>query len=75
MKSFVMALFFMSVAIGNLFTSLVNFFIINPDGTSKLTGAEYFWFFTCIMLVTAVLFIFVSHSYQEKTYLHQEQSS
>ncbi len=75
MKSFVMALFFMSVAIGNLFTSLVNFFIINSDGTSKLTGAEYFWFFTCIMLVTAVLFIFVSHSYQEKTYLHQEQSS
>jgi POT family proton-dependent oligopeptide transporter len=75
MKSFVMALFFMSVAIGNLFTSAVNFFIINLDGSSKLTGAEYFWFFTCIMLVTAVLFIFVSRSYQEKMYLHQEQPS
>lgn len=75
MKSFVMALFFMSIAIGNLFTSAVNFFIINADGTSKLTGAEYFWFFTCIMLVTAILFIFVSRSYQEKTYLHKEQSA
>lgn len=74
MKSFVMALFFMSVALGNLFTSAVNFFILNEDGSSKLTGAEYFWFFTILMLVTAFLFIFVSRLYQEKTYLHEEQA-
>ncbi len=74
MKSFVMALFFMSVAIGNLFTSAVNFFIQNTDGNSKLTGAEYFWFFTGLMLVTAILFVFVSRLYQEKTYLHEEQA-
>lgn len=72
MKSFVMALFFLSVALGNLFTSAVNFFIVNEDGTSKLAGAEYFWFFTILMLFTAILFSIVSRNYQEKTYLHEE---
>jgi len=74
MKSFVMALFFMSVALGNLFTSAVNFFIINEDGSNLLTGSEYFWFFTGLMLLTAILFVFVSANYQEKTYLHDEQA-
>ncbi len=74
MKSFVMALFFLSVALGNLFTSAVNFFIVNEDGTSKLTGAEYFWFFTVLMLFTAILFSIVSRNYQEKTYLHEESN-
>ncbi len=73
MKSFVMALFFMSVALGNLFTSAVNFFMLNEDGSHKLAGADYFWFFTGLMLVTAVLFVFVSYRFQEKTYLHKEQ--
>lgn len=65
MKSFVMAFYFLSVAIGNLFTSAVNFFIQNEDGTSKLGGADYFWFFTGLMLITAVLFLFVSNRYRE----------
>jgi proton-dependent oligopeptide transporter, POT family len=65
MKSFVMAFYFLSVAIGNLFTSAVNFFIQNEDGTSKLAGANYFWFFTGLMLLTALLFSFVSKQYQE----------
>ncbi|MEI8209084.1 MAG: MFS transporter [Methylococcales bacterium] len=67
MKSFIMAFYYLSVAVGNLFTSAVNFFIHNPDGTSQLAGARYFWFFTGLMLITAVLFIFVSRRYQEDT--------
>lgn len=74
MKSFIMALFFMSVALGNLFTSAVNFFILNADGSSKLAGADYFWFFTGLMFITALLFVFISTHYQQKTYLHTEQS-
>jgi POT family proton-dependent oligopeptide transporter len=66
MKSFVMAFYFLSVAIGNLFTSAVNFFIQNENGTSKLAGANYFWFFTGLMLLTALLFSFVSKQYQEE---------
>ncbi|WP_262964673.1 POT family MFS transporter [Methylobacter psychrophilus] len=65
MKSFVMAFYFLSVALGNLFTSAVNFFIHNDDGTSKLAGANYFWFFSGLMLITAVLFLLVSKRYRE----------
>ena len=60
-----MAFYFLSVAIGNLFTSAVNFFIQNEDGTTKLAGASYYWFFTGLMLLTALLFMFVSKQYQE----------
>lgn len=67
MKSFVMAFYFLSVAIGNLFTSAVNFFIQNDDGTSKLAGADYFWFFTGLIFITAVLFLFAGKRYQEGT--------
>lgn len=72
MKSFIMAFYFLSVAIGNLFTSAVNFFIQNEDGSSKLAGADYFWFFSVLMLLTACLFIWVIRYYTEKTYLHDE---
>lgn len=66
MKSFVMAFFMVSVALGNLFTGAVNFFIQNPDGTSKLAGAGYFWFFAGLMLATAVLFAVVCRTYPER---------
>ena len=72
MKSFVMAFFMMSVAAGNLFTSAVNFFIRNEDGTSKLAGADYYQFFTLLMLVTALLFVLVARFYKGDTHLHEE---
>ncbi|WP_349431976.1 POT family MFS transporter [Methylomarinum sp. Ch1-1] len=74
MKSFIMAFYFLSIAIGNLFTSAVNFFIQNEDGSSKLAGADYFWFFSALMLLTACLFIWIIRYYTEKTYLHDEQA-
>src|SRR5690606_37135302 len=36
MKSFVMSLFLVTIALGNLFTALVNIFIQNDDGSVKL---------------------------------------
>ncbi|KPJ94136.1 MAG: peptide transporter [Gammaproteobacteria bacterium SG8_11] len=72
MKSFVMAFFMMSIAAGNLFTSAVNFFIQNEDGSSKLAGAEYYWFFTLLMFFTAVLFTLVVRFYKGQTYIHEE---
>ena len=72
MKSFIMAFFMMSIAAGNLFTSAVNFLIQNPDGSSKLVGAEYYWFFTLAMLATSLLFLLVVRFYREKTYIHEE---
>lgn len=72
MKSFIMSFYMLSVSVGNLFTALVNHFIQNPDGSSKLEGASYFWFFTGCMFVTAVVFILVAILYKEKTYIQDE---
>ena len=75
MKSFIMAFFMLSVSLGNLFTSAVNFFIQNPDGSSKLAGADYFLFFTVLMLATAMLFTLVVRYYRGETYIHDEQTA
>jgi POT family proton-dependent oligopeptide transporter len=72
MKSFIMAVFLLSISLGNAFTAAVNAFIQNEDGTSKLAGPSYFWFFTIVMLVTAVIFIFVAMRYKEKSYIQDE---
>lgn len=72
MKSFIMAFFMLSVAAGNLFTSAVNFLIRNPDGGSRLAGADYFWFFTAAMLVAALLFLVVVRHYRGRSYIQIE---
>lgn len=74
MKSFIMAVFLLSISLGNAFTALVNKFIQNPDGTSKLEGPTYFWFFVLVMLVTAFLFIPVARRYRVKSYIQDEGS-
>ena len=68
MKSFIMGLFMLSIAIGNTFTMVVNSLITNVDD-----GSSFFFFFAKIMLLTALLFIFVVKFYKPKTYLHQEK--
>lgn len=73
MKSFIMGLFLMSVALGNTFTAGVNAFIVNRDGTLMLEGATYFYFFAQLMLITAVLFLLIVKFYKPKTYLHEEK--
>lgn len=72
MKSLVMCTYLGAVALGNTFTAAVNSFIQNPDGTAKLTGASYFFFFVKVMLVTAVLFLFFARFYRGKTYIQDE---
>ncbi len=75
MKSVIMAAFFVSVSLGNLFTAAVNFVIANPDGTQRLEGASYFWFFTVVMLLTAVLFVPVALVYRGGTYIQGTEKS
>jgi POT family proton-dependent oligopeptide transporter len=72
MKSFIMGIFFLGVSLGNLFTSGVNFFIQNADGTVKLDGVQYYWFFTGLMAVTSVIFVIYSRFYRGKTYIQGE---
>jgi POT family proton-dependent oligopeptide transporter len=71
MKSFVMAFFMLSIAAGNLFTSLVNFFIQDEDGAGRLAGADYYLFFTALMAATAVLFSVLARFYRGDTYLQE----
>jgi POT family proton-dependent oligopeptide transporter len=72
LKSLVMALYLMSVSIGNLFTAAVNYFIQNPDGTTSLEGASYYLLFAGLMGVTAILFIPVAMRYREQTHIQRE---
>ncbi|MCH7685467.1 MAG: hypothetical protein IH899_02090, partial [Planctomycetes bacterium] len=72
-KSFIMALYLLSVSAGNAFTSAVNFFVQKPDGSSMLEGADYYWFFTAVMLGTALLFIGVAKMHRGKTYIQEAE--
>jgi POT family proton-dependent oligopeptide transporter len=73
MKSFVMSLYLLTVTLGNLFTALVNRVIQRPDGTSRLEGPNYYWFFCLLMLAATVLFVFVAQRYRGKTYLQGDE--
>jgi POT family proton-dependent oligopeptide transporter len=72
MKSFIQALFLLSISVGNAFAAVVNWFIENEDGTSKLTGPQYYWFFVIAMLVTAILFVPLAARYKVKDYIQDE---
>jgi POT family proton-dependent oligopeptide transporter len=72
MKSLIQSLYLLAISLGNVFTAVVNNVIKNEDGTSKLPGASYYWFFVIAMLLTAVIFIPVAACYKEKTYIQDE---
>jgi POT family proton-dependent oligopeptide transporter len=73
LKSLVMCTYLGAVSLGNVFVAAVNFFIQRPDGTVKLAGASYFFFFTEVMLGTAVLFVLVAGFYRGKTYIQDTE--
>jgi proton-dependent oligopeptide transporter, POT family len=73
MKSLVMCTYLGATSLGNFLTAAVNFFIQNPDGSVKLAGASYFFFFVKIMLVTAALFAVVASLYRGKSYIQDEE--
>lgn len=72
LKSLVMCIYLWAVSLGNLFTSFVNWLIQNPDGSVKLKGANYFFFFIAVMLVTSILFVFFARFYRGRTYIQDE---
>ena len=74
MKSVIMSYFFLSITLGNLVTAGVNIFIQNPDGSLKIEGADYFYFFGGLMFVAAVLFTMISRYYQPISYFQEESA-
>ena len=78
MKSFVMSLYLLSIALGNQLTSLINFtigYVEDSFGKSILQGPDYFLFFAAMMAVVTVLFVFVTPYIPDKTYLQDESSA
>ncbi len=71
-KTLVMSLYLLSISLGNVFSAAVNHFIQNEDGTSKLPGASYYWFFAIAMLVTLAFYIPVARFFPVKEYIQDE---
>jgi POT family proton-dependent oligopeptide transporter len=70
LKSLVMCTYLGAVSLGNLFTARVNFMINNR--VLNLHGANYFFFFVKVMLITSLLFLFFARFYRGKTYIQDE---
>lgn len=75
MKSLILSFWLIAVAIGNLFTALVNLFMKRPDGSLMLEGADYFWFFTALMFLAAILFYFMNRNFVEKHYIQSIENN
>jgi POT family proton-dependent oligopeptide transporter len=75
MKSMIQSIQLLAISLGNMFAAVVNDVIKNEDGTSKLPGASYYWFFLIAMLVTTVLFIPLARSYKPREYIQDEAAA
>jgi POT family proton-dependent oligopeptide transporter len=75
MKSLIQSINLLAISLGNAFAAVVNNVITNEDGTSKLPGASYYWFFVISMLVTGVIFMPVARWYKPKEYIQDEASA
>lgn len=75
MKSIVMSFYLLSTALGNELTAVVNAVIQNEDGTTKLPGTSYYWFFTGVMAAAAVAYVFAASLYRGRTYIQPEQAA
>jgi POT family proton-dependent oligopeptide transporter len=72
MKSMLQSIELLAISLGNIFAGVVNDIIKNEDGTSKLPGASYYWFFVIAMLVTSILFIPLARRYKPKEFIQDE---
>jgi POT family proton-dependent oligopeptide transporter len=72
LKAVVQALYLFSVSLGNFFTAGVQWFIANPDGSSKLSGPVYFLFYALLAMGAAGIFALVARSYRGQAQLQTE---
>lgn len=72
LKAIVQALYLWSITAGNLFTAVVQKFIQNPDGTSKLPGASFYIFFAVLAMGASVVFALIAIRYREVVHLQDD---
>ncbi|GJM18471.1 MAG: hypothetical protein DHS20C14_06840 [Phycisphaeraceae bacterium] len=76
MKSFIMGVFFMGVAIGNYLAMGVNMYLNKvtvETGANPLAGAKYYWFFAGAMLATTVVYVIWAQFYKGQTFIQGEE--
>jgi POT family proton-dependent oligopeptide transporter len=69
MKSTMTAIWFLTVALGNVFTALVNTSISTGGFFSKFQGADYYWLFVGIISGFIFIYLFVSPRLKERSYI------
>lgn len=76
MKSFIMGVYFLGVSLGNFYVSGVNIVMESmrdeQTGATPLDGANYYWFFTGLMMFAFVIYLVWSKSYKGGTYIQGE---
>ena len=74
-KSLVLALYLVSIGMGNGYIALLNLVTLNPDGSSWLSDAAYYAFFVMLMLVVSLAFVPVAVYYRTRTQLQPASDS
>ena len=77
LKSFIMSIGLLSISLGNIFTSLINKLRdrSSSDFVNRyLNGANYFWFYTILITVTAFASIVIAATYRGKSYAPAEST-
>jgi len=69
MKSTIMACYLLSVTLGNVLVSVIQNNIKSGGFFAQFHGAGFYWLFTGICAVTAVIFMIVSPSIKERSYI------
>jgi proton-dependent oligopeptide transporter, POT family len=69
MKSTIMACWLLMVTLGNVLVSVIQNNIKSKGFFAQFQGAGFFWLFTGICAVTAILFMLISPRLQEKKYI------
>lgn len=76
MKSFIMGVYFLGVAIGNYVAMGVNWTLDalrDESGATPLEGPSYYWFFAGLMLATTVVYVvFAKYLYRGRTFIQGE---
>ena len=70
MKSFVMGLWLLSVALGNFITAQVS---SRLQDYITIGTPTYFWFYAGLMFVTAIAFLLVAYRYKEESYIQNRE--
>ncbi len=75
LKSFIMSLYLLTVALGNYFTARVNGWIEKQGSAAGLDGPAYYLFFLKVIAVTTIVYFIASRFYKETRYLQDDDQT